>query len=618
MIGPVIRNADELHGLIHQKSYQASRNNVATFLKKAWKASLNNAELTEMESLRNDLDVYKGLGGLNGKGHQQVGPREKYAKSMISKMAGQMYKAGGVTTATGFNFYDLRGPVALLYPVNTPFRNSLPRIGRVNDGYGTAAHWMATRNPGYPYAGVPEGQRAAIGTPDNNQYVAAYKEIGDERAATFTSEFAGEGFADNVADEHLRGMHSLFLQEEGIMLLGNSGTAFNGYALGTPGTPTGAVAATHTSPGTVGNIGTPGNADLPYTTILTTSNYVSVAVVALTGMGNPANVQYGYNGAPTISGGLTPTFTRTSAIGELVALNGGMSAISVISTPVQATSGNLTIQFKIPAAGLPMKGAYAYAWFVDVETSNTGSLAGAKLAGITTTPYCFVTGTPTGTQTGAAVGLNSDHSSQSLDFDGLLTYTASTAGSYWSDLSANVAIGTATNNSLTSGKDGTVVEVEAALNYLFSQYQTGVDKIWGSPDAVLSLQKAIRYSGTAATGYMFVTTRDSQNNLLGGYVVSAYQSKFAVNSPLGGNQIPIVMHPMLPPGTLYFEISTNPYPHSRAPYVRGMLVQRDYYSIEWPLLTRQWTFGTYVHEVLQHYMPWMSGVITGIGPFVGN
>ena len=49
-----------------------------------------------------------------------------------------------------------------------------------------------------------------------------------------------------------------------------------------------------------------------------------------------------------------------------------------------------------------------------------------------------------------------------------------------------------------------------------------------------------------------------------------------------------------------------------------MLVQRDYYSIEWPVVSRNWTFGTYVHEVLAHYMPWLSGLITGVGTFVGS
>lgn len=606
-----ISSMEMLHNILHQDTYKRANRQSAEFLKSSFLKSLSADEMTRMHDLRaEDLSLDK------GKAIKQQAMRHAIARKMIGKQAADMYKAG-VSTTTGFNFYDLRGPVSFLYPVNTPFRNRLPRIGRVNDGVGTAAHWQATRNPGFQYAGVPEGQRNAIGTPDNNNYVASYKELGGERAATFTSEFASEGFTDVLADEHIRGLHALFLQEEGMMLLGNSGTGFSGYALGTCPTPTGTVQASHTV-GANGNLSVTGNADLPYTTIAANTNYLSVACVVLTGLGNPSNVQYGYGIPPTVGAGLVPQYSRNSAAGELTTVPGGMGAISAISAPVQVTTGNLTVKFIIPAASLPIKGAYGYAWFVDLETSNTGSLANAKLAGITSTPYCFVSGTATGTQTGTAANLSTDHSFSTLDFDGLLTYAASTSGAYWNDLSAGVVTGANTNNSLTSGKDGTVSEIETALAYIFNNYQAGVDNIWGSPDAILNLNKAVRYNGTTNSAYQFVTTRDEQNNLLGGWVVSAYQSKFAVNSPTGANAIPLRMHPMIPPGTLYFEVNTNPYPQSRAPWTCGMLVQREYYSIEWPVITRQWGFGTYTHEVLAHYMPWLTGAITSIGPFVGT
>ena len=102
---------------------------------------------------------------------------------------------------------------------------------------------------------------------------------------------------------------------------------------------------------------------------------------------------------------------------------------------------------------------------------------------------------------------------------------------------------------------------------------------------------------------------------MGGFLVTSYKSKYSIN-PEGGAAIPIRIHPMFPPGTMLYDINTNPYPHSRVPSVRQFLLQRDYYAIEWPIVTRQWTFGTYIHEVLAHYMPWISALRTGIGPFV--
>ncbi len=557
----------------------------------------------------------------------EVQEREALAKGFIQQQVWKNHpnlQKAGVFSTLGFNFYDLRGPAYLIYPVNVYFRNTLPRISKVNDGYGTMAHWKATTNPGVLYAGVPEGQRAPVATPNEVDYFATYKEQGSEGAVTYTAEFAGEGYTDNLADEHLRDLHRVFLAEEGMMINGNSGLSgsnFTGFKLGTAPTPvntgtvaggTNGVVATH-SVGALGNLGNgPGNADLPYTTALTTSSYVSVACVVLTAMGNPNNNQYGYGLLPTIAGGLTPQYVETGADGSNITVNGGMSAVSALSTVLQATSGNLTIRVSLPATSLPIKGAYGYAWFVDVEASSTGSLANAKLAGITSTPFCFISGTATGTQTPVGPNFSLDNSYNSLDFDGLLTYGAATssvgtgsgAGAYYVDLYGA---------SLTSQKNGRVTEIETLLQYLWTNFQTGPDEIW-----VGVLDQAVRWSGTNVGGLQFWYQRDSQNNILGGFVVSSYQSRYAFNSETGAQAIPIRIHPMIPAGTLYFHKKSNPYPQSRIPFVAGMLVQREYYSIEWPQTSRKWPFGTYVHEVLAHNVPWLIGVITGIGPFVQN
>jgi len=618
-----------MHSILPQWQYNRFREETTEWVAKSFKKSLSQGELTKLDSLK-AAPVFRTSGGVTKA--EEIGrlvalSAEKYnfARKMIAgmatdKMSGKLkLEKAGVYTSLQYNFYDLRAPVFLLYPVNVPFRNSIPRVGRTNDGVGVAAHWKATKNPGIAYAGASEGNRVSTATPDENDYTATYKEIGVERAATFTAEFAGEGLTDNLADEHLRGLHELFLQEEGLDLLGNSGTSTgsNGFALGTAPTPSGQVTATH-SVGAAGNVSSPfvngstsSGADLPYTTqLLATTNYVSVAVVVLTALGNPANSQYGYGVFPTVANGLTPQYLRTNADGSKDTINGGISAISAMSSPVQITSSNLTLAVTLPSSSLPIKGAFGYAWFVDVETSSTGSLANAKLAGITSVPYCYVSGTATGTQAGNYTGtvgsLAVDNSYNKLDYDGLITYCASTAGATWTDLQGK---------SLTSQKNGRVTEVETILQSIFTTYQAGIDEIWASPDAAEALDGAIRYSGATATGYQLMYTRDSQNNILGGFVVSGYQSRFAVNNPTGANVIPIRIHPMVPPGTLFFNLKTNPYPHSRVANIYEMLVQREYYSIEWPLVTRQWTFGTYVHQVPRHNMPWVPAVLTGIGTF---
>jgi len=588
-------------------------------LNKAWKTSQSEGRLRKLEAFQMPPIIPRGDPNSPGweekvqKFLQDQQERKAMAKSVMANMIKahhptplDLAKAGGVSSSLGLNFYDLRGPVRMLFPHNTPMRNQIPRPSRVNDGVGVAATWKANRNVGSTYGGASEGNRVGRSTPDAIDYMAKYKEQGVERGVTFTAQFAGEGYADHLADEHIRGLLSLQLQEEGMIWHGNSGNTSGGtgYRLGTAATPTGAVATTR-SAGSAGNLGAIAGADLPYAAALTTSSYVSCAVVFLTAMGNPRNSQYGYGNPPSIANGLTPTSRRQNIDGSADTIAGGTSKISALSAVTQATTGNLCVKFTVAASSIP-KGTFGYAWYVDVETSNTGTLGSAKLAGITTTPYCYVSGTPTGTQPGTAVGLDTDNSYNSLDFDGLLAYSAVTAGATWLDM------GGAT---LTSQKNGRITEFETILQSIYDQYQAGVDEIWCDTIAAECIDQAVRYSGASATGYQVVMRRDEQDNLLGGFVVSGYKSRFATNSPTGANVLPIRIHPMMPAGTCYFNLTQLPYPTTRAPYVAGMLVQRDYYSIEWPQVSREWPFGTYVHEVLAHEMPWIPAVITGIGAF---
>lgn len=500
------------------------------------------------------------------------------------------FKKAGVTTSLGYNFYDLRGPTNLLYPVNTPFRDQIGRNGAVNAGTGIMANWKTTRVVGSQYAGVPEGQRAQVAQPDENNYAATYKAIGVERNVTVEAEWAGEGFTGNLADEHLRGLQELWLQEEGILLLGNDGTGSlgqNGFALGTAPTPVSALVT--------------GGA-------ITTSTPITGYVVLLTGLGNPSNAQYGYQAAPSVAAGLVPSFTvNAPGTGTSITYSGGMSAVSAASTTRTTTGGTLSVSLTVSPAstvgsgGYP-NGTFGFAWFV--SSNATPTTANAYLTAITQFPtYTVVANPPTTGQAANAAGLNTDHSFQSTDFTGLISWAA-TYG-YWKDLAGA---------QLTSLQGGQCGEVNTALEFFFTSYQAGVDAIWGSADAITSLQNTILKNGSqSASGYQVYMTRDNQNNIIGGLIVSGYQSRYAVDSPMGANIIPLKIHPMIPPGTLYFDISKNPYPQSRIPQTREVFLMRDYYGYEWPAINRAWAFGTYANETLAHYSPWLTGVITGIG-----
>lgn len=471
----------------------------------------------------------------------------------------------GITTATGMVFYDLRPPAYLLYPVNTPLRNSIPRAGRVNAGVGTAAHWKAFINPNATnnYSGVAEGQRNAFLSFQEKDYTAPYKEIGQESFTTFTGQFAAEGFSDPMADSQTMVLHSIMLSEEGMLIGGNTS-----YQLGTTPTPTVALAAG---------------------TGFTTGATVSVAVVAIT--------HFGYTlqgGTAAVTSGLSPTITRNNADGSTTTVNGGLAAISAMSTVATTTAGNNQVTAKVAA----VKGAVAYAWFVNTTDASGPTLANAKLAAITTVPTATITAAAAGTQNGAATGLNTDTSTNSLSFDGFLSFAAQSG--IWTDLG-----GTA----LTPNGDGSIKEIETVLAQLWNTYQATVDTIYVSSEQLTLITKAV-FAGTGgnAGSYRIQLNPADQNKIIAGSMTVSYISKFTMT---GAKNIDIRLHPALTPGTMYFDISTNPYPHSRVANVREILTQRDYYSLLYPIRTRRWEYGTYVHEVLAHRLPQLSAVITG-------
>src|SRR6266404_3844339 len=434
----------------------------------------------------------------------EVDPKDWGFDHPLVKAVGRALIKAGITTSLGFNYYDLRGPAYFIFPLLTPFIQMIGRQGRVNAGVGTAAHWKATRNPNstFIYGGVLEGQRNATATPNEIDYLATYKELGMEGGETFTAQFAGEGYTDNLADEHFRNLARLRLQEEMMTLWGNSGTAAGnlGFALGQAPNVTSTLIAG---------------------TALGNGANVVAAVVAITAYGMNPGGQAGYAAPPSVVDGITPSYSRTNADGSTTNVACGCSSISNVAAIVTTNATAQKVTVSVPA----VKGAVGYAWFWGVNvTAATGNV---KLGAITAWP----------------------------------NYTIS------ADVKAN-------------------------------------------------LESAIIFSSTGNNSYMFqVSQMEQQAGILGGFVVTGYKSKYSVN-PTGGDTIPIRIHPMFPQGTMLYDINKNPYPHSRIPAVRTFLMQRDYYAIEWPIVTRQWTFGTYVQEVLAHYMPWVSAIRTGCGPFV--
>jgi hypothetical protein len=102
--------------------------------------------------------------------------------------------------------------------------------------------------------------------------------------------------------------------------------------------------------------------------------------------------------------------------------------------------------------------------------------------------------------------------------------------------------------------------------------------------------------------------------VVGGTFGVSYRSKFA-GIAMGENEVADIRlktHPLLPDNCIFFDFQTNPYPDSNIPAVRRIQTMQEYYSIQWPLRTRQWEIGTYVNELFQEYVPFGFAGLTGV------
>jgi len=456
---------------------------------------------------------------------------------------------------TGINFYDLELGAKMLVPVITPLRNRIPRTSGKG---GIQANWRAVTgiNTANLSAGVGFGIRGGVVTNATTDYTAVYKAIGLEDAVVWEADLAAMGFDDVKAIAVQCLLWSLMIREEKMILGGNTS-----YALGTP---TG-LTVTNASGGTV-----------PTETF-------SVYVVALT--------RDGYELAVANSA-VPGQVSRTNADGSTSTYGGGSSHPSANGTVSVTTGAAACTVNAVP-------GACGYAWF-------GGTTGNEKLAAITTINSYVFTATPTG-QAFSAIpgGTTTDFSTNALEYDGLLTMMANSA---YNGLWATQPTGTAgTGTPLTADGEGGVQEIDTDLKYFWDTWRLSPTDIYVSSQEMLNIAKKV-LTGSQNSAQRFVFDV-SQGMLAGGYMVRSYLNKFSMG---GVKEIPIRLHPNMPPGTILYYTDTIPYPTSNVTNVVQVRARRDYHQIDWPIVTRSYPYGVYADEVLQNYFPPAFGVRSNI------
>lgn len=482
-----------------------------------------------------------------------------------------------MTTGNNVVGYDLQAPARLLVPFITPIRNSLPRRSRAANP-GTASHWKqitAITDSGYPRQGwTNEGARATQLNYSAVDKTAAYQTIGAEDALTFEAESAAQGFEDANALATFILLEQMMVKEEMALLAGN-----NSIALGTPTTPTTSVAGT--------------GATIP------TATY-TVRVVALTIEGFAA---------ASVTGGLPTQKAVTGVDGKVQTINGGVSIRSA------GASQAVTLGENLRASTPVINGAVAYAWFI-----GTGGTE--YLQAITTINSVQLSSyTTSGRQTSAAFtvdysannGTLGGGTNQVTAFDGLVTSTFAN-GALGNAYVSALATGTAgTGTKLTASGKGTVNEIDAVLLYLWNTWRISPTKIWVNAQEQRDITTLCLNASSGPLLRIDQAASGGEYSLTAGGQISYYFNPFTVN---GGTKLPVMIHPDLPPGTVFFQCETLPayYKSNQTPTVAEVLTRRDYYRIDWPLTTRERQYGVYSEEVLANYAPFGFAILTNIAP----
>ena len=480
--------------------------------------------------------------------------REARGKNMSAEWVAKGF-ISPTSAISGLAQYDLEQGARLLYPITTILRNIIPRV---TGGTGIQANWRSVTavNPSRISIGLSEGHRGGAMAQTTTDNLAKFYTSGMDNFVTEQAYLAGLTFEDLMSLASTTLLQGTMEAEE-LMDIGSN----NSILLGTTGTP---VATSHITGGTL--------ADGTYT----------VVCLGLT-----------YDGMirSTVAGGVMLPYTRSNMDGTTDTINGFAGLPSAASSSATISGG--TNHGSITCTVAAQTGAFGYAWY-----TGTGATSSLTLAAITGYPAVTLTSN-TGTQTYAALP-TTDTSTNALQYNGLLTQIEATgSGAYVKDL------GGAALTTSGSGSGG-LAEFDALIQDRITNYRLVPTDIFMSP-VDHAAAKALILTGNTNLAPFFMND-DAESGLMGSTRFTKYINPVGYGNPV----LDVHAHPFIPPGTIIFYSRTNPYPLSNVPNLVQKTLRRDYWSVDWPVVTMQRTLGVYFDGVLQMYFPPAFGVITGV------
>ena len=302
----------------------------------------------------------------------------------------------------------------------------------------------------------------------------------------------------------------------------------------------------------------------------------------------------------SLAAGVATSKTINGNDGNSYTLNGGSSMRSANATQA------ITLGQSLSATVAPVAGAVAYAWYV-------GTVGAETLQQITTINSVTFSVPLTAGQQAASVMAADNSRNATLAFDGLLTVGFNPVnGAYVQSLSTGTP---GTGTFLTASGRGSVNEIDTMLTQMWNNYRLSPTVLYVNAQEQKNITNRCL---TNASGPLIRYEVGADRDGGGPYGISAsgvvrwYYNPFSVD---GGFDIPVKVHPDLPPGTILALCERLPvwYQSNQTPNVAEVLTRRDYYRVDWPLRTRRREFGVYAEETLAVYAPFGVGILTNIG-----
>jgi hypothetical protein len=284
---------------------------------------------------------------------------------------------------------------------------------------------------------------------------------------------------------------------------------------------------------------------------------------------------------------------RQNADGTTDTFGGGAAQKSAAASLTTGAGSNNSVA----ASVAPVKGAWGYAWYA-------GAAGQEKLFAVTSINSAILQAMPTEGQLASSLP-NADSSTSHLDYDGLYIQAAKEGSSaYWKTMPTGTAgIGTP----LTSDGAGGIEEFEEAFIQFYNLYRISPTMILVSAQECVNItRKIIANSGAPLIRFVQDASRVAEGKISAGVSIGSYLNKVM------GAEVPIVVHPNLAPGTIFFVSESLPYPLPSTANVLQKRLRQDYYQIEWPMKSRKYEYGVYFDGVLQHFAPFSMGVISNV------